>query len=103
MEVFVAIVHRLANVDGAELDHSAVLVFIQFIHDRCDKILIPRLVVHGIGIETIIISVSLLQIICLTDHFNWFWCYLVVCTRRLKIIFSELLLDLMANICKFEE
>ena len=74
MEVFVAIVHRLANIDGTELDHSAILIVTQSIHDRCDKILIPRLVVHGIGIETIIISVSLLHIICLTDHFNWFWC-----------------------------
>ena len=74
MEVFVAIVHRLANVDGAELDHSAVLVFIQSIHDRCDKILIPRLVVHRIGIETIIIAICLQHIIYLADHFNWFWC-----------------------------
>ena len=72
MEVFEAIVHRLADVDGAELNHSAVLLVIQFIHDRRDKILIPRLVVHGV--EAIIIAVSFQQIIRLVDHFNWIWC-----------------------------
>ena len=79
MKVFVAVVGRLAEEDGAELDHSAALIVGQLVYDGRYKILIPRLVIVR-RIETVIVIISFrrLQTFDLAEHFNRIWRYLVL-------------------------